>query len=181
MVDLAPSRRDAFGALPIRDGLSIRTRSDVGIVSIHARGPGALSIGGLTPPDEPRFVGGDELGVLGVGPGAWLAIKSRADPFWAAALRDELAASASVTDQSGAYAVLRLEGERAPALLAKAAFVDFSPDVFASGAVAVTVAAHIPLIVWRPGAALSYDLAVFRSYAGSFAHWLDFAIRMGGL
>jgi sarcosine oxidase gamma subunit len=54
-------------------------------------------------------------------------------------------------------------------ILARA--LDLHPDVF-TGNVAVTVIAHIGAIV-RQCAPERFAIAVFRSYAGSFRHWLN--------
>ncbi|MDB5686738.1 MAG: sarcosine oxidase subunit gamma [Rhizorhabdus sp.] len=105
---------------------------------------------------------------LGIGPGTWLAVGEGASPYWAAALGERLSGLASVVDQSSGYAVLRIGGAAARDLLSRGAFIDFHD--FGSDRVAVTGIAHMGVILWRRGEV--YEVAMFRSYAGSFWDWL---------
>ena len=68
--------------------------------------------------------------------------------------------------------VFRLSGEGAGALLQKGAFVDLDPVAFACGVAATTVIAHIGVIIWKVDDAPTFDVALFRSFAGSFRHWI---------
>lgn len=68
--------------------------------------------------------------------------------------------------------MFRLSGSDATALLRRGAFLDFSPPAFGPGSVAVTVIAHIGVIIRQLDDTPSYDLAVFRSLGESFRHWL---------
>jgi sarcosine oxidase subunit gamma len=58
--------------------------------------------------------------------------------------------------------------------------IDLHPSVFPDGSAASTLAAHIPLIVWRLDQA-TFELAVFRSYAASFMQALSEAALPFGL
>jgi sarcosine oxidase subunit gamma len=79
---------------------------------------------------------------------------------------------ASVSEQSAGYAVLRLRGPGAAELLQKGAFIDLDPRVFAVGDAAVTVIAHIGVVLWKVDDAPTFDVAVFRSLLGSFQDWI---------
>jgi sarcosine oxidase subunit gamma len=92
-------------------------------------------------------------------------------PDWPADVAENLADAASVFDQSSGYAILCLSGLDAGALLQKGAFLDLHPGKFKTGSVAVTVIEHIGAIVWRADETL-FEIAVFRSFASSFWHWL---------
>lgn len=107
--------------------------------------------------------------MIPTGPGTWLA-QGDAD-----ALGERLAGLAWVSDQSGGYVVLRFTGPAARTLLQKGVAIDLDPSAFGAGSAAVTVIAHIGVILWRADDA--YDVAIFRSLAGSFRHWIDAAAK----
>jgi sarcosine oxidase subunit gamma len=122
----------------------------------------------------PRLCRGVQgLALIGTGAGTWLAYADDVPPLWADALRDRLAGLASVSDQSDGYVVTRLAGEGARTALQRGAAIDFHPEVFGPGSAATTVIAHIGAIIWQIDAQPTYDVAVFRSFADSFRHWLD--------
>lgn len=175
MADLL-SRAGAFtsrvAALPTDGDVILSDRLGLGIATVTARG--ALSaIGGLGLPLGPAaaFAGGTTI--IATGPATWLMLREEAPAGWAGSLERELGGAASVVDQSCAYAVLRLGGAGARRLLARGAFLDFHPDTFRAGSAAVTLIAHMEAIVWQRDDAPTYEVAVFRSYAGSFWHWIE--------
>lgn len=157
--------------------LTVEQRLDFSLATVMARrGVGAQAIGsalGVTPPDGARLTTNGELALLGVGPDTWLALTHEARPDAAERLSVALKGLASVSDQSSGYVVLRLSGPGARIALQRGAAIDLHDDAFGPGSVAVTMIAHIGVIVWRPDAAPAYDVALFRSFAGSFRHWLD--------
>jgi methylglutamate dehydrogenase subunit D len=115
---------------------------------------------------------GEGLALWGTGPGQWLAFADLGTPGWADALGETLVDVAAVVDQSGAYSLLHIAGSDARRLLQKGLPVDLSPGAFAPGAVVVSAVAHIGVIVHQDSPT-SFHLAVFRSFAGSFRHWLE--------
>lgn len=153
--------------------LTIEQREGLRFASVMARkGVTATRIGealGLAIAEGPRVSGDADLALIGTGPGTWLALGS------IEALRARLESLASLSDQSGGYAVFRLSGEGARTVLQRGAAIDFHPSAFATGSVATTVIAHIGVIIWQVDDQPAYDGAVFRSYADSFRHWLDLA------
>jgi sarcosine oxidase subunit gamma len=50
--------------------------------------------------------------------------------------------------------------------------LDLDPSAFSPGDSAVTLAGHVGLVLWQVDGAPTYDVAVFRSYAADFWHWL---------
>jgi sarcosine oxidase subunit gamma len=65
-------------------------------------------------------------------------------------------------------------------VLAKGLPIDLHPSVFAPGSAATSVIALMGATLWQVDAAPSYDIAVFRSLAGSFWTWLtDSAAEFG--
>ncbi len=146
-------------------GVTVREVTGLQIATVIARGP----ISGLT--DGPKRVSRDGTDYLGIGPGKWLAF---------GAIAPDIAASASVIDQCGGYGVLEIAGRDAVATLEKGIGVDLHPREFAPDAVAVTTVAHMGVILWRSERE-AWRLAVFRSNAASFWHWLESSAAVFGL
>ncbi len=158
--------------------LHIETRKGFGLACIMARkGVGGDRIGaalGVDAPVSPAWrSGNDGLSLIGTGAGTWLAHADEAAPFWADDLRARLGDLASVSDQSSGYVILRLSGADARTVLQRGMPIDLHPDMFRPGAVAATVISHIGAIVWQRDDRPTYEVATFRSFAGSFRHWLD--------
>ncbi len=124
-------------------------------------------------PQGPGYGHSDALTFLGTGPGRWLAIHSAPQRRFFDGFSQQLEGLASVVDQSGALGVLRLSGAGVPELLAKGVAIDLYAGAFPAGHVAVTQIAHIGVTLWKIDEAPSFDLAVARSHAGSFLHWLQ--------
>lgn len=156
--------------------LSRHGREGLAIAAVMARkNIGADAIGAalnMTLADGPVLSYGPDILLVGTGPGCWLAIADAA-PDFAASLTARLAGLASITDQSSGYSITRIAGEGARRLLQRGAAIDLHPAAFAAGSVATTVIAHIGVIFWQIDDAPTYDIATFRSFAGSFSHWLD--------
>nr|WP_249780180.1 sarcosine oxidase subunit gamma family protein [Bradyrhizobium sp. dw_411] len=127
---------------------------------------------GIVLPSGPQRVSNGVEAFIGVGPGVWLAVFEKAGPQRASKLAASLAGLASVADQTSAYAVLRITGEAAREVLSRGAFIDFDPSVFGPGSAAVTTISHIGVSIWRIDDAPTFEVALFRSYADSFWHWL---------
>lgn len=165
------------------DRVVIEQRSGFGLATVMARkGVAPAAIGaalGVDLRDGPYCSTGAGIVLLGTGPGSWLAYADVAPADWAAGLRERLSALASVSDQSGGYAIFRLSGLGARTVLQRGAAIDFRPAAFAVGAVATTMIAHIGVVIRQVDEAPTYDILLFRSFAGSFRHWLDMTI--GGL
>jgi heterotetrameric sarcosine oxidase gamma subunit len=139
---------------------------------------------GLSPPGGLTRAAAGAIAFLGVGPNRWLAISESG----AAAFTDNLEAAldgvASVIAQTDGLAVLRIAGPRATDTFAKGLPIDLDPGAFAIGDVASSILAHIGVTIWRTDAS-SYEVAVPRSFAGDFWHWLadsaaEFGLAVGG-
>lgn len=190
MVDPGSLRpRHAFDAmlasLPVArsDHPLIVSQPIFAIATIMARDGGQGAIADMLGCDLPAGPGrsmGDRMSVMGTGPGAWLAMEEGADSMWSERLAVRLAEHASVADQSSGYAVLRLRGAAARDVLQRGLFVDLDPCAFGPGSVAVSMIAHIGVIVWQADPALVFEIAIFRSQAQSFWHWMvATAVAMG--
>ncbi len=144
------------------------------IVSVLARKGHAQALmekAGLV--DAPHQSGTDGVTALGIGPGRWLFIGKPLEQL------APLADFASLSDHSDGYAVFEVWGPKVREALAKGVSVDLHPSVFTDN-VAVTVIAHIGAIIWQ-SAPDRFSIAVFRSYAGSFWHWLGASAAEYGL
>lgn len=131
--------------------------------------------------DRPGWTQGESLELVGVAPATWLAIGRGAEAFWAARLGEALGGIASVSDQSGAYGVLRLAGPAARELLQSGLFIDLDEAVFAPGSAVVSAIDHMGIVLWRLEGEAGFELAAFRSQAESFAHWLEAAASAAGI
>lgn len=163
------------GSAPSGHSLRLSERQ-VGLATVMARTDRrdaiAAALRSVAPTTSRRTEAGD-LALIGTGPDVWLAVKEKAEPEWASGLAARLGDAASVSDQSSGYAVLRLEGTAARDLLSRGAFIDFHPSCFGPGSAAVTVIAHMGVILWQIDNAPTYEVALFRSYAASFWHWIE--------
>ena len=162
------------------DRLSLEERTGFGLATVMARRgvtPASIAAAlGLAAVDGPSWTAAGGLTLLGTGPGAWLVLGEDGAADHAARLRAALGPLASVSDQSGGYQILRLSGPGARTVLQRGAAIDLHPSAFGPGAVATTVIAHIGVILWQLDAAPTYEIALFRSYATSFGHWLAAAL-----
>jgi methylglutamate dehydrogenase subunit D len=158
--------------------LKVDERLESAIATVMSRGDDAALAArihdafGIALPSGPRRVSNGVEAFIGVGPGVWLAVIEKAGPLRASKLAASLAGLASVADQTSAYAVLRLTGDVAREVLSRGAFIDFDPSVFGSGSAAVTTISHIGVSIWQIDDAPTFEIALFRSYADSFWHWL---------
>lgn len=115
----------------------------------------------------------DGTAFVWAGAGQWLAVAEDGSARdLEAELKSRLAGLASVADQSDGRVIVRISGERARDVLAKGVPLDLDPRAFKAGDAAITHASHIGVMLWQLDERPTYELAMFRSYADSFAHWL---------
>jgi sarcosine oxidase subunit gamma len=119
---------------------------------------------GLTLPATPRCLSFGEDLYIWSGPGAWLVMS--ADASFETRLRN-MAPAAKITLQTDGRTLLRFDFPAARAVLAKLVPIDLHESAFPGDATALTIAAHIPVQIWRDGDA--FVLACFRSYARALA------------
>ncbi|MBV9244561.1 MAG: hypothetical protein JO366_07100 [Methylobacteriaceae bacterium] len=154
---------------------------DRGLASVAARKnqraallAAAKSAFGCDLPTRPRRAfGRDGLSFVWAGPDQWLAM---IDHGPVGGIEPRLAASfkglASVVDQSDGRAVVRIGGARARAALAKGMPIDLHERAFTPGDAALTFFSHINVHIWQVDETPTYEIAVPRSFVGSFWHWL---------
>ncbi|MFC2248099.1 sarcosine oxidase subunit gamma [Labrys portucalensis] len=184
--------RSAFAGLlkPVGTGagVTVQDRSGLEIVTLAARKgqEGALAARmqaayGLRLPNGPKRVVAGSLAALGTGPSAWLVTREAGGPnLLVSDLIEAVGTLASVTDQTSGYAVLRVSGPHVRDMFAKGLDIDLHPRAFAPGDTAVTACSHIGVTLWQLDETPTYEIALFRSMAGSFWHWLsDSAAEFG--
>jgi sarcosine oxidase subunit gamma len=132
---------------------------------------------GLAAPSGPARAANGSLALVATGPGVWLALADQPGDDWPQTLEERLGDLAAVSDQSGAYLIWRIAGPGAGALLQKGAPIDLDGCVFGPGAAATTMIAHVGVILWRLDEPEGFEVAVFRSYARDFEHWLQTQVR----
>lgn len=167
------TRRDA-------PGVTLGERVDVGLATVAARKGTADALAaivrrtyGADLPAGSRVAAGPSVAFIGTAPGQWLAVSETfANGALADDLAEKLAGLASITDQSDGRAVIRISGPRARDVLAKGLPIDLHPKAFRPGDAATTVISLIGAQLWQVDEAPTYDIAVFRGFAGSFWGWL---------
>jgi heterotetrameric sarcosine oxidase gamma subunit len=154
--------RDGLGIATVvvkRDGLAALTRA-------------ALQRFAVELPRGPRRFGSGDLAFIGLGPQTWLVTTESGGHSLAASLHEALGHCASICDQSGGYASLRVSGPRIRQALAKILPLDLHPRAFKVADCASTVALHIAATLWRledaPGGAPVFEILVPRSFAVCF-------------
>ncbi len=158
-------------------GVSVRERSPQ-IATVIARGAIADFAARLKASFGVQWVEGSKVSsggglvLVATGPRAWLALRDAGSENLATSLGEGLGETAAVIEQSSGYAVLRIAGEKARATFEKGLGIDLHPRAFAPGDAASTSCAHLNVVIWQVDGAPTYDVAVPRSFAAAFCHWL---------
>jgi len=121
---------------------------------------------GLAFPAPNRAIGTDGERCVWVGPGQGLLLGRAPTALTGAA----------ITDQSDGWAVMRLQGPGAEAVLARLVPVDLRMTEFKRGHAAKTLLNHMPLSVFR-SARQAFDLMVFRSMVATAVHEIQAAME----
>ncbi|ODS00484.1 hypothetical protein AUC69_01095 [Methyloceanibacter superfactus] len=161
-------------------GVTIAERANLGLATLAARKgqDKALTAAvreayGVDLPAKSVTARGKSVNFIGYGPGQWLVVsETLAHEALAEDLATRLKGLASVSDQSGGRAVLRVSGPRARDVLAKGLAVDLDPRAFPAGGAVTSTISHMGVQLWQEGEADSYDIAIFRSVSASFWRWL---------
>jgi heterotetrameric sarcosine oxidase gamma subunit len=129
---------------------------------------------GIELPGKIGCASGRGLEVMCFGPEQWMAIAERgsAGRDLELELSTKLAGCAAVADQTDSRAAVRVSGTKIREILAKGIGIDLDPSAFKAKSAAVTHASHIGIYLWQVDDRPTYCIAMFRSYADSFAHWL---------
>ena len=160
LVDPADTTTSAFSGLPSAvgsgRGVIATERDGFGIARIAAHRAQAAKVSelfradfGVEPPNAPRRASRGDVGIAGIGPGVWLATRDGAGNAFADSLRSLLGDCAAVSDQSDAYAILRLTGPKVRETLAKLIPIDIHPRSFQEGDIAQTLCGYVNVTLWR--------------------------------
>lgn len=160
--------------------LSIDVRDDLTIASFAAAKGKTEALKaairntyGVELPAAPERTQAKDVAFIWYGPDQWLAVAERGNGRdIERELKPLLAGLAPVVDQSDGRAVVRISGPRAREVLAKGLPIDLHPRAFKANGVAITHASHIGVVLWQTGDAPTYEIAMFKSFADSFTHWL---------
>ena len=161
-------------------GVTLREITGVAAASLIARKGKAPDLAaaarrafGLDPPETPRCAAAAGLTFLWAGPDQWMVRADGGDSdALAARLSQTFDGLASAAAQGDGRAALRVSGPRARDALAKGLPIDLHETVFKPGDVALSVVHHIGVHLWQVDDAPTYDIALFRSFAGSFWRWI---------
>lgn len=177
------------GAAPAaKAGITVAERLNLGLAAVTLRRDAAPAFAGrvshacgIELRQGPKVSAAGDTAFVGTGPRSFLAVKAGGGWRFAGELATRLAGVAAVADQSSGYGVLRVGGPRVREVLAKGVPVDLHPAAFKPGDAAVTLAAHVGIVLWQVDGAPTYDVAVFRSQAASFWDWLAASAAEAGL
>ena len=164
LADIALQGR--FGADRGPPGVELSVRHPLSMVMVIARkGKARTLVDALAAVKgcDVRWAGADQYYVVAEGRGE-------------GALYREFAATlqgiASVSDQSHGRVMIRIDGPRSRAVLAKGTPVDLHADEFPVGKSAVTQMAHAGVHLARVGKN-AFELSMFRGFSESFWEWLS--------
>lgn len=122
---------------------------------------------GLELPPPGRLSMAETGTVLWNGPDRFLVVRQAGGARLAEQLGAVLDGLAYVAEASSSRAVMCVTGDAAAEWLNRLLAIDLHPRAFAVGSVALTIAAHVPIQIWRPDDA-SFWLACPSSLAASF-------------
>ena len=172
-----PGRHGQLGGAP---GVVLGECRYRGVVSLIARKGMATAVAaaaraayGVALPLKPGSERSGAMTFIWAGPERWLVIaEDRSSEELAQSLRSVFAGLAAIAEQGDGRALIRISGPRARDVLAKILTIDLHPRVFRRGDTAITGAAHLEVQIWQVDDQPSYEIALFRGFAGSFWHWL---------
>lgn len=188
MADPAFVARPAFSALGAASGTGggviVTARDGLGLASVIVRKGQRTALTqrvrqrfDIDLPHGPHRVAAGDIAFAGTGPETWLAMQENGGNDFALYLQQDIGATAAISDQRDAYAVLRMTGLAVRDTLAKLVPIDVHPRAFRPGHLASTVASHIGVTLWRledaPDGTPVFEIAVPRSLAESFWHALS--------
>lgn len=180
-------RNGRFGAPGEEPGVTLSERRGLALVLLagfaEERAAAEAAVGGilgLPLPAAGRASSGETGAVLWQGPERWLLIAPEGSDL---AVKLEAATAAhpalAVTDVGHGRTVIRIEGPRARALLAKESPVDLSPEAFPVGSVAMTRFGHLAVTLHATGPD-SLEVLAFRSFGlALFEELCDRAEELG--
>ena len=147
-------------------GVTLREITGLAVTALHGRPDPLLGL-----PQGPGSAALPHGTAIWTAPGQWLLLHAPDAP--------PPVAEAHRTSLTGARRILEVAGPSAREALATLLPIDLHPSAFGENAAAATIAAHIPVLVWRDGEA--FRIACDRSYGESLREALVVAGRGRGL
>ena len=123
---------------------------------------------GMAFPGPNRSTGGQGARAVWTGRGQAMVLGGPVD--------SSLARHAALSDQSDAWAVLRLEGQGVEDVLARLTPLDLNPGVFKRGHAARSLLGHMTAVYVKT-ASDAFEIMVFRSMARSAVHELETVMK----
>lgn len=168
-----------FGADKGGPGVTLSVRHPMSIVTVIARkGQSAALARAIEAnykcslPGVGESAGSASLSFHWCGADQYYAIaEGKADGDLYRDLKARLDGLASCSDQSHGRVILRVQGPKARALLAKGTPIDLHPSAFGPGKSAVTQMAHVGVHLVQTGED-AFELSVFRGFSENFWEWL---------
>ena len=169
-----------FGAGTGAPGVTLREVTELAMVSVIARKGQSAALAaaarrafGAELPTTPRRVEARDLAFIWAGPEQWVVVAGRGDnDALARMLAGEFKGFASLAAQGDGRATLRISGPRARDALAKGLPLDLHEHAFKPGDTGLSVIANMGVQITQLDDAPTYEIALPRSFAKSFWHWL---------
>ncbi len=190
---LAGFMADVRGPVSDDPGVTMTERPFLGYVNLRGdpsddalTGRVAKALGVALPTEPNTIAESDGLMICWLGPDEWMAITPPdGEAATAVSLREVLGdLHVAVTDYTGYYTMVNLDGRNARELLAKGCTLDLHPRSFTVGQCAQTnVAKAMGMLIPRSngGESQSFDVVVRRSFADYLARWFEHSAREYGL
>lgn len=157
-------------------GLRLEEANEPALASLAARAGragdviAAVQKLGLSLPETGRLTRGEGISAIWWAQDQWMVGGAEGLP---ARLKDAVGDAGSVTDQTGAWAIISVSGERALSVLERLCMLDLSDAAFPDLSSARTVMEHHAVTITRGGDV--YHLMTARSSARGFLHALETA------
>ncbi len=168
-----------FGATVPQPGVTLSEVKDLSLASMIARkGCKSALVAAVREqfkselPLLPRRVEAAQFAFIWMGYDQWLVSRRAGAMLAIEPQLDILRPLAAICELSDSRAIVRISGVQARRTLAKGVAIDLHPRAFKTGDCAVTMVGHIGATLWQVDDVPTYDIAVFRSLADSFWHWL---------
>lgn len=183
MANLRLEARSALGGYAQDFGkVRLAEVTDLGLAAVAMPQRGKTALGkavraawGLALPDAGQSVKKDGARLIRTAQDQFLLVVAGQGPDIAVAAAEMLGTAGYVTEQTDAYAALRIEGEHVRPCLERIVMLDLHDGAFPVGRAERTLMEHIGVIICREGSD-SFLLLSARSSAHSFLHAVETSI-----
>lgn len=120
-----------------------------------------------------RSAAGEDYVALPLAPGQWMLLAENGADGFCRRMAERIGDLGHISEQSDSRVVFRVSGDKAREVLGKGCALDTHPRVMQPGACAVTIMAHVGVLLHQVDDIPSYDLLVYAGYAACFREWLE--------